>query len=86
MIYLDEGLVQQTRNLVVYGNVNGTGNPILPGWNAADITITSPDADHVSVSAHYGYVPMVGNIPAFYGGQPTNLTFEMQSTVQMRAL
>ena len=86
VIYLDSSLVQEARNLVVYGNVTGTGEPLLPGWSTADITVTSPDADHVSVSASYAYTPLVGAIPAFYGGESTSLSFEMQSTVQMRAL
>ncbi|HEY0721816.1 MAG TPA: TadE family protein [Gammaproteobacteria bacterium] len=86
IIYLRASVIQQTSNLVVYGNVNGGGEPLLPGWSIGDITVTSPDSEHVTVSARYGYIPLVGTIPAFYGGQPLNLTFEMHSTVQMRAL
>ncbi|TBW54341.1 pilus assembly protein [Marinobacter halodurans] len=86
IIYLDSTLVQETGNLVVFGNVGGTGSPLLPDWSAAEVTVTSPDASHIRVSAHYDYVPLVGRIPAFYGGQPLSLSFQMHSTVEMRAL
>ncbi|MBD3639970.1 MAG: pilus assembly protein [Marinobacter sp.] len=86
LILLDSGLVQQTSNLVVYGNTLGTGEPLLPGWSTSDISVTSPDASHVSVSATYNYIPLIGQIPAFYGGEPISMAFVMQSTVQMRAL
>ncbi len=86
IIYLRQSIVDETSNLVVYGNVGGVGEPALPGWSATDITVTSPDADHVSVTARYAYMPLVGSIPAFYGGAPLSLSFEMHSTVQMRAL
>jgi Flp pilus assembly protein TadG len=86
IVYLKDSVIQETRNLVVYGNVVGAGEPLLPGWSTADVTVTSPDSEHVSVSVRYGYIPLAGTIPAFYGGQPLSLTFEMQSTVQMRGL
>lgn len=86
MIYLDTSLVQETGNLVVYGNTTGAGDPLLPRWTRADVTVTSPDASHIRVSAFYNYVPLVGRIPAFYGGTPLSLSFQMQSTVEMRAL
>ncbi|RBP34036.1 TadE-like protein [Marinobacter pelagius] len=86
LILLDSNLVQQTSNLVVYGNTLGAGDPLLPGWSAGDITVTKPDAAHVTVSATYNYIPLIGQIPAFYGGEPISMAFEMQSTVQMRAL
>lgn len=86
IIYLKSSVVEQTSNLVVYGNVSGAGEPLLPGWSSADITVTSPDAEHVRVAARYGYIPLVGSLPAFYGGEALALTFEMRSTVQMRAL
>lgn len=86
VIYLGDSVIQETRNLVVYGNPVGAGAPILPGWSIGDVTVSSPDPEHVSVSARYGYTPLVGVIPAFYGGQSPSLSFEMQSTVRMRAL
>ncbi|MBW4933061.1 TadE/TadG family type IV pilus assembly protein [Marinobacter sp. F4206] len=86
IIYLDSTLVQQTGNLVVYGNVNGTGTPLLPNWTSAGVSVTSPNPTHIRVSANYDYVPLVGAIPTFYGGDPLSLSFQMQSTVEMRAL
>lgn len=86
IIYLDSTLVEQTGNLVVYGNVGGSGAPLLPGWSTTDVAVSKFDAEHVSVVARYAYVPMVGNLPTFYGGRPLDLAFELRSTVQMRAL
>lgn len=86
LILLDSALVQQTSNLVVYGNTVGGGEPLLPGWSTGDVIVSSPDAAHVEVRAIYNYVPIVGRIPAFYGGDPIDVAFEMKGTVQMRAL
>ncbi len=86
IVYLSDSVIRQTGNLVVYGNATGVGEPLLPGWSIADVTVSSPDSAHVSVFARYGYIPLVGILPAFYGAQPTSFSFEMQSTVQMRAL
>ncbi len=86
LILLDSALVQETSNLVVYGNTVGSGEPLLPGWSIGDVSVSSPDAAHVEVRAIYNYVPIVGRIPAFYGGDPINMAFEMNGTVQMRAL
>lgn len=86
VIILDSALVQEASNLVVYGNTVGAGEPLLPGWSTDDISVTSPDVSHVEVRARYDYVPIVGRIPAFYGSEPISMAFEMNGTVQMRAL
>ncbi|MEQ9546191.1 MAG: pilus assembly protein [Marinobacter sp.] len=86
VIFLDSALVQEVSNLVVHGNTVGAGDPLLPNWSTGDISVSSPDASHVEVRARYNYVPIVGRIPAFYGGDPINMAFEMNGTVQMRAL
>ena len=31
------------KNLAVYGNVAGTGSPLVPGWTAGTVTLTLPD-------------------------------------------
>ncbi|MDD2659476.1 MAG: TadE/TadG family type IV pilus assembly protein [Methylococcales bacterium] len=41
------------RNLTVYGNAAGTGNPVLSGLTADNITTSNPDANHVQVAATY---------------------------------
>lgn len=86
LVVLDSVLVQEASNLVVFGNTVGAGEPLLPGWSADDVSVSSPDASHVEVRAIYNYVPIVGRIPAFYGGDPIDMAFEMNGTVQMRAL
>lgn len=86
VIYLKDSAIQQTSNLVVYGNPVGSGAPLLPGWSTSDVTVSSLDSEHITVSARYIYTPLIGIIPAFYGSSSMGLSFVMQSTVQMRAL
>lgn len=86
VIFLDNSLIREASNLVVYGNTLGAGEPLLPGWTASDIAVSSPDPSHVRVQARYNYTPIIGQIPAFYGGEPFNVAFVMNGTVQMRAL
>lgn len=38
------------RNLAVYGNIAGTGTPVVPDFTAANIDITNPIAQHVQVA------------------------------------
>lgn len=83
---LTAGVKAATQNLVVYGNPAGTGDSLLPGFVAANVTVTAADATHIQVSATYGYIPIFGSIPGFgYGADITPASTLNASTV-MRAL
>ena len=77
----------QTQNLVVTGNINGSGSAILPGLVAANVTVTAVDSTHVSVSAAYPYQPLLGaTLPTFGIGSPISFSFPLTATVVMRGL
>ena len=77
----------QTQNLVVTGNINGSGSAILPGLAAANVTVTAVDSTHVSVSAAYPYQPLLGaTLPTFGIGSPISFSFPLTSTIVMRGL
>jgi Flp pilus assembly protein TadG len=77
----------QTRNLVVTGNVSGSGAPLLPGLAAANVTVTNDANGFVTVSAAYTFLPAIGaTLPTFGLGDPINLAAPLTATVVMRAL
>ena len=76
-----------TANLVVAGNVNGTGAALLPGLGTGNVTVANAGAGYVSVSAAYTYRPLLGaRLPTFGYGPPIALGIPLNATVVMRAL
>lgn len=77
----------ETRNLVVTGNIGGTGTVLLPGLTANNVTVTDVGNGFVRVSATYTYAPMIGaTLPTFGFGAPIDLSMTFPATVVMRAL
>lgn len=90
---LDSGGVtvrSRTCNLVVYGRPSASGEPLLPGWNTSDVTVSQLGTDRVQVSATYQYTPLLGegaSLPTFGLGEgPLSLAFTFHATVVMPAL
>jgi Flp pilus assembly protein TadG len=83
-------LVTKGTNLVIFGNIAGTGNPVLPSLNdplIATIAVT-PDTlnRNIAVSAAYTYQPLFGTaIPTFMGGS-ISTAFTLNISITMRAL
>lgn len=76
-----------TANLVVTGNVGGTGGTLLPNLTAANVTVVSLGNGYVSVAATYAYVPMVGaRLPTFGLSAPISLAVNLTATQVMRPL
>jgi Flp pilus assembly protein TadG len=76
-----------TANLVVKGNVLGTGQALLPGLSAGNITVSNAGGGLVSVAATYTYQPLLGaTLPRFGFGSATSFGFPLNATVVMRAL
>lgn len=74
-------------NLVATGNINGTGGALLPGFAAADVTVSDAGNGYVSVTAVYTFVPMVGKtLPSFGVGKPISLAVTLNAGSVMRAL
>ena len=79
---------KDTINLVVFGNTAGTGNPILQGLDAGDVT---PGVDfinnNIEVTVDYAYTGLLGgSLPSFGFGPDVNLGMTLQATVTMKAL
>jgi Flp pilus assembly protein TadG len=81
-------LVTQGQNIAVYGNVNGTGNPVLPGLTVANISVTEDTANfNITVSTTgYTYQSLFGaSMPSFLGGTIAT-SFPLSISTTMRAL
>ncbi len=77
----------QTQNLVVTGNVNGTGSALLPGLTVGNVTVSNAGNGYVSVSASYTYQPMLGALPTFgLTAGPISLAIPLNASVVMRGL
>ncbi len=74
------------KNLVVFGNSAGSGDALLDGLSASDITITAVDSKHLKVSASFSYTPIIAaGVPKFGGDSQrwdTNFTFQSSTTVR----
>ena len=74
-------------NLLVTGNVNGTGNPILPGLATGSVALSDAGNGYISVSVSYTYQPMIGSaLPTFGLGGSISLALPLSAAVTMRAL
>jgi len=81
-------LRDETRNLVVTGNIAGTGTPLLPGLTAQQVTVEASGAGFVRIIVNdFTFTPVLGGtLPTFGLGDPINLTMPLAATVEMRAL
>jgi Flp pilus assembly protein TadG len=76
------------QNLVVYGNVAGSGSPLLPGLTASQVTVASDASTDVSISVAYPYQSLFGgSIPKFFtSGSINSGTLTLNVYTSMRAL
>jgi Flp pilus assembly protein TadG len=80
--------VTQGTNLAVFGNIAGSGSPVLPALNGTNIITVSEDttAKTIKVWAAYPYQPLFGAvIPTFMGGS-ISTTMTLNISVTMSAL
>ena len=82
------GISNDTRNLVVFGNTAGTGNPILQGLDVVDVALSADFTNNnVEVTVDYTYTGLLGgSLPSFGFGQDLSLGMTLQATVTMKAL
>lgn len=66
VVVLSPALVAATQNLVVYGNVAGFGNAVLPGLATDQVTVLVDARNNVSVSVAYPYQSLVGGTLPFF--------------------
>jgi Flp pilus assembly protein TadG len=87
LVNLTPQLQAATSNLLVTGNVNGTGNPILPGLATSSVVLSNAGNGYVSVSVSYTYQPMIGSaLPTFGYGSSISWALPLGAVVIMRAL
>lgn len=80
-------LAAEARNLVVYGNIAGTGDPRLPALSVDHVSVTDAGNDLVLVQANYPYVPLFGPVLETFGyGDKPNSNIVLTASVAMRAL
>jgi Flp pilus assembly protein TadG len=86
-IDIDAQTMSETKNLVVYGNSAGAGNPLLDGFSPGQVTVVDAGGENVRVDASYPYQPVFGpTLPTFGFGPAIPVTFTMQASVTMKAI
>lgn len=65
VLVLDPAEVQAARNIVVFGNRAGSGEPIAPGLEVADVSIAIVDSRFIRVDLTYEFQPVFAPLPDF---------------------
>jgi hypothetical protein len=77
----------EAQNLVVFGNLAGTGAPVLPGLTTADVQVTDLGTNNVEVTVAHNITGILGPVlRSFNGGADIPMFFTAEATVTMRAL
>lgn len=80
-------VITEARNLAVYGNIAGTGNPKLPNLQTGQVQVTDVGGDIVRVTALYPYQPIFFRLPNMgFQGASISTGFNMYVAVTMRAI
>lgn len=85
VVQINSTLLTETRNLVAYGNIGGTGSPLLPGLAPSSVSVVPGDPGTLVVSAAYPYAPIFSSLPLFQFGSRST-TYTLTAAVNMRAL
>lgn len=86
-VYIDPALDAEIRNLIVYGDAQGNGTPLIDGLTTQQIDISVPQPGWIQVTATYPYVPALGSsLPTFGFGSSLSTSFDLDASVTMRAL
>ncbi|QSX36822.1 TadE/TadG family type IV pilus assembly protein [Shewanella sedimentimangrovi] len=81
--------ITETKNLLVYGNVNGNGSPLLSGLSTSNVSIAvSPSGTRrLLVSASYNWQPLFGDSLSTFGlGDSIDLGFNLNTSYAVTAL
>ena len=86
-VFIDPALDAEIRNLVVFGDTQGAGAPLLDGLTTQQVSISVPQPGWIQVDANYPYVPALGTtLPSFGFGPSRSVAFDLSASVTMRAL
>ena len=88
VVVLSGALTTAGQNLVVYGNVGGTGARLLPALTTGQVTITADVPNgNINVSAAYPYQALfAGTLPTFGFGNPISTALTLNISTTMKAL
>jgi len=86
IVQISAAVQADARNLVVYGNVAGTGTPALSGFAPGDVVVANIGGENIQVTANYATTGILGPILPNFFGPNINLLHNLQATVTMRAL
>lgn len=87
VVLLQPKLITEAKNLVVYGNVSGTGTSIISGLAVNDVLVMDLGDDNIGVTVTFDYSGILGTIlPGLGYGGDLNLFGTMSATVTMKAL
>ena len=87
VVQLQADTVAETQRLAVYGNLLGTGSPVLPGLSVSNIQVLNAGNNNIQVSITYPYTGLLGGaLPGFGYGAGGDLSVNLRATVTMRAL
>lgn len=88
VIVLSGTLITAGQNLVVYGNVAGTGPTLLPALATSQVTISADTVNsNISVNAVYPYQALfAGSVPTFGFGSNIATAFNLSIATTMKAL
>lgn len=80
--------IARARNLAVYGNIQGTGQPRLPLYQGSQVQVVDAGNDNIRVTATYPYQPMIGPVLPRFGVGPGSgpISFNMQIAITLRAI
>ena len=89
LVNIDATLANETRNLVVYGSINGGASPVVPGLTLANITVVQvAGTDDIEVNATYALGGLLGPVLPInlYTGNTISAARTLRAAVTMRAL
>ena len=89
LVNIDATLANETRNLVVYGSINGGASPVVPGLTLANITVVQiAGTNDIEVSATYALGGILGPVLPInlYSGNTISTARTLRAAVTMRAL
>lgn len=85
VVVLTDKLKTDVRNVVVYGNTTGSGQPVLATLSTGTVTLEAPGDGDIIVRASCSYDALFGLIPTIYGAV-YSAPFTLNGGIRMRAL